>query len=168
MMLVRERVESRAAFFGALAIGITSIWFPYSKVEYAESIVTTLLLSMYLLADSYPWIAGLIGGFAVAVRMDAIIWVVITAILAPARRKIWLLRAALAILPGLVLVGWSNFARTGSVLRVRLRDQFRGANSCWTLRIFTFSRQGHVFFSPLLLLYPFRRFDGDLLNVSIA
>ena len=62
ILLVRQGVQRHRATIGALAIGVTSVWFPYSKVEYAESVVTTLLLGMYLLADSYPWIAGLIGG----------------------------------------------------------------------------------------------------------
>ena len=153
ILLVRQRVHRHTATLGALAIGVTSVWFPYSKVEYAESVVTTLLLGMYLLADSYPWIAGLIGGFAVAVRTDAIIWITLTGAIAPSTRKSWL-PIALATIPGLLLTGASNYLRTGSALNSGYEVDF-STPILTGLYGFLFSAGKSVFlFSPLMLLYP--------------
>src|SRR5205807_1725310 len=48
VMLVNLILQSlgagpRSALWRSLAVGFASIWFPYSKVEYGESLVTTLL-----------------------------------------------------------------------------------------------------------------------------
>jgi len=152
LLLLRERVQPRAAAFASLAIGLTSVWFPYSKVEYAESIVATLMVAMFLLANDFPWLAGLVGGFAIAVRTDAVIVVALTAIVASSKNS-WL-PIALATVPGILLTGATNYARTGSVLNSGYEVAF-DVPLLTGLYGFLFSAGKSVFlFSPLMLLFP--------------
>jgi hypothetical protein len=152
LILAREHFSSRSAALGAIAIGVTSSWFPYSKVEYAESVVTTLLLGMFLLAGTHPWLAGLIGGFAITVRTDALILVALTGIVA-SPKKSWL-PVALAAIPGIALTAASNYARTRSVFDSGYEIDFSGQMLAG-LYGFLFSAGKSVFlFSPLMLLFP--------------
>lgn len=144
----------RAAFWRSIAVGFTTIWTPVSKVEYGESIVATLLMAAWLIAETAPFTAGLIGGFAIAVRMDALLWFGLTALCAPTRFRDKI-RMGLGAAPSLVLVGWSNYARTGSILHSGYEHGFT-APILHDLYGFLFSPGKSVFlFSPLLLLYPF-------------
>ena len=153
LIVARQGVQWRSAAIGALAIGVTSVWFAYSKVEYAEALVTTLILAMYLLADDHPWVAGLMGGLAIAARQDVLFFVALTGAIAPSHRKSWL-PIALGTIPGLVLTMAANHARTGSILNSGYEVDFR-TPILTGLYGFLFSAGKSLFlFSPLMVLYP--------------
>jgi hypothetical protein len=152
LLLARERLRPRAAAFGSLAIGVTSVWFPYSKVEYAESIVTTLIIAMFLLADTFPWLAGLVGGFAIAVRTDALVLVALTAIIGSSKQS-WL-PIALATVPGVLLTAITNYARTGSLLSSGYEVDFSGQLLVGLYGFLLSAGKSVFLFSPLMFLFP--------------
>jgi hypothetical protein len=155
LVLLRQGVRWRTAAMAALAIGVGSVWFAYSKVEYAEVIVTTLILAMYLLADDHPWLAGLLGGYAVAVRMDAIIWVGLTGLIVPSNWKKSWLPIGFSAVPGLVLVAVSNYARTGSPLSSGYEQHgFSGPILIGIYGLLFSAGKSLFLFSPLMVLYP--------------
>lgn len=152
LILERQGVQWCTAAMGALVIGVTTVWFPYSKVEYAEAIVTTLILAMYLLVDGHPWVAGLIGGFVVAIRQDALVIVALTGTIAPSNRKSFM-PIAIGMIPGLLLTIAANHARTGSILSSGYEVDFR-TPILTGLYGFLFSAGKSLFlFSPLMVLY---------------
>jgi hypothetical protein len=154
LVLLRQGVLWRTAALAALVIGVASVWFAYSKVESAEAIVTTLLLAMYLLADEHPLLAGLLGGFAVAVRMDAILWVGLTGLIVPSNWKKSWLPIGLGAVPGLLLVAVSNYARTGSPLSSGYEHGFTGTILIAIYGLLFSAGKSLFLFSPLMVLYP--------------
>jgi hypothetical protein len=154
LLLVRQGVQWRKAAAGALVIGVSSVWFAYSKVGYGEPIVATLIIAMFLLVDDHPWLAGLLGGYAVAVRMDAIIWVGLTGLIAPAKRKKSWLPIALGTIPGLLLVAVSNYARTGSPLTSGYELKFTSSLLVGLYGLLFSAGKSLFLFSPLMVLYP--------------
>ncbi|HVA69693.1 MAG TPA: hypothetical protein VNF45_10290 [Candidatus Binataceae bacterium] len=145
-------IERRDGVFRALAIGFASVWFPYSKVEYAESLVATALLAAWLLAEQWAWAAGLIGGFAIALRMDAALWFGLIVVIAPGRygQKIKLAGGAA---PGVLITLWSNYARSGNVFNSGYEINF-STPLLTGLYGFLLSAGKSIFlFSPLLILY---------------
>ncbi len=124
---------------------------PVFQGEYAESVVTTLVLGMFLLADTYPWLAGLVGGFAVAVRTDALILIALTGIVAS--KKSWL-PIALGTIPGILLMAASNYARTGSIFDSGYEVNFNGAMFTGLYGFLFSAGKGVFLFSPLMVLFP--------------
>ena len=151
-LLLRYGLPPGSASMRALIAGVTTVWVPYTKVEYGESLVATALLGMWLLAEHWPVTAGLLGGFAASLRMESLLWAVFTASVAPGGRGNKF-RLALGLVPGVVLTAWSNWARTGT-LYTSGYDTGGFANPVWIgVYGMLFSAGKSVFlFSPLLLL----------------
>jgi hypothetical protein len=151
-MLLHYGLPPGSASVRALLAGVTTVWFPYTKVEYSESLVATALLGMWLLAERRPFLAGLLGGFSVSVRTEALLWAAFTGAVAPGngRNKLFL---ALGMVPGVALTAWSNWVRTGT-LHTAGYDLNGFSNPLWIgLYGILFSAGKSVFlFSPLLLL----------------
>lgn len=154
LLLLRQGLHWRTAAMGALVIGVSSVWFAYSKVEYGEAIVASLILAMYLLADDHPWLAGLLGGYAVAVRMDAIIWVGLTGLIAPSNWKKSWPPIGLGAMPGLLLMAVSNYARTGSPFASGYEHGFSGTILVGLYGLLFSAGKSLFLFSPLMMLYP--------------
>jgi hypothetical protein len=151
-ILLRHGLSPGAASVRALIAGLTSVWFPYTKVEYSESLVATALLAMWYLAEDWPVAAGLLGGLAGTLRTESLLWAGFTAAVAPGghRNK---LRLALGMVPGVLLTAGSNWVRTGS-LHTSGYDTDGFNNPLWVGAYgILFSAGKSVFlFSPLLLL----------------
>jgi hypothetical protein len=154
LLLLREGVRWRTAAIGALVIGVSSVWFVYSKVEYGEAIVATLVLAMFLIADDHPWLAGLLGGYAVAVRVDAIICVGLTGLIAPSNPKKSWPAIALGTVPGLALVAVSNYARTGSPFSSGYEHGFTNSILVGLYGLLFSAGKSLFLFSPAMMLYP--------------
>jgi hypothetical protein len=142
----------RAALVRALAIGFATVWFPYSKLEYTECLATSLLLATWLTAERWPVVAGLLGGYAIAVRTDAVLWLVPTALFATGDSK-HRVKIAAAAVPGLALCLWSNWARTGSILDSGYERDFGNALLVGLYGQLFSAGKSLLLFSPLLLLY---------------
>ncbi len=153
LILCSQGITPRSAFYRALIIGVASVWFPYTKVEYGESLVTTLVLATWLLGPRIPLLAGLLAGFAVSIRMDALLWAIPTILLTTASRQNKF-KSLLAMLPGIILTGWTNYARTGSIVSSGYEPGFIH-NPIFGLygELFSFGKSIFLF-SPLLVLYP--------------
>jgi hypothetical protein len=51
LLALRYGIPRRSAVVRAIIVGVASIWFVYTKVEYGESLVATAILAVWLLAD---------------------------------------------------------------------------------------------------------------------
>jgi hypothetical protein len=151
-ILMRHGLSPAAASVRALIAGLTTVWFPYTKVEYSEALVATAILGMWHLAEDWPLAAGLLGGFAVSLRTESLLWAVFTGAIAPGGRRNKLL-LVLGLLPGVLLTAWSNWVRTGTLYSSGY-DTAGFNNPPWIgIYGILFSAGKSVFlFSPLLLL----------------
>ena len=113
-ILMQTGLASRAALWRAAIVGVASVWFPYSKLEYSESLVATTILGMWYFAPRRPVVAGLLAGFAVTLRIDSILWIFLTLLIAPGNRTNKL-RLTLSLIPGVLLAAWSYWIRTGAL-----------------------------------------------------
>src|SRR5205823_2401972 len=89
-----------------------------------------------------------------AVRMDAIIWVGLTGLIAPSNRKKSWLPLVLGAVPGLLLVALSNYARTGSPLSSGYEHGFSGPIPVGLYGLLFSAGKSLFLFSPLMVLYP--------------
>jgi hypothetical protein len=151
-ILTQSGLAPRAAFWRAAIVGVASVWFPYSKLEYSESLVATTILAMWYFAPRRPVVAGLLAGFAVSLRIDSILWVFLTLLIAPGNHTNKI-RLTLSLIPGVLLTALSYWIRTGA-LNVYGSGAAGFNNPLW-LGVYgiLFSAGKSIFlFSPLLLL----------------
>jgi hypothetical protein len=159
-ILLLQRIQMRygvapgAAAVRAAVAGVATVWFPYTKLEYSESLVATGILAMWQFAPTSPWLAGLIGGLTVSVRTESALWATFTGAMAPGDRG-GKLRMALGMVPGVALTAWANWVRTGH-FHTSGYDTAQFNNPVWIgVYGILFSAGKSVFlFSPLLLLAP--------------
>ena len=152
--ILTERCDlpRRDAFVRSLVIGFSSVWFTYTKVEYAESLAAVALLSTLRFADSRPITAGLLGGFAIALRPDCILWFIPTTIFGTSSRASRI-RVFLAAVPWLALVLWSNYARTGAIWNSGYEIDFSTPLLVGLYGLVFSAGKSALIFSPLLILY---------------
>jgi hypothetical protein len=145
-------LSAGAAAARAILVGVASVWFAYTKLEYGEALVATSLLGMWLFAPHRPLVAGMFGGLAASIRSEALLWALLTGALAAGDRSNKL-RIGLAMVPGVALILWSNWARSGTLYNSGY-DDAGFVNPVW-LGVYgiLFSAGKSIFlFSPLLLL----------------
>ena len=99
-------------------IGLATTWWPYTKMDFSEVLVATILFAGFVLMRFGRPVAGmLLAGLTLTIRMDAIVPITLLALWALAESPS--LRAALkfgaAILPSLAIVAASNYIRYHSV-----------------------------------------------------
>jgi hypothetical protein len=145
-------VGARQALWRSLAIGIASVWFPYTKLEYGESLVTTLVLLMWYTAPRRPVLAGLIGGMAITIRMDALLWTGITAMASPVTRR-EKAKVVLGLVPGICITAWSNWLRTGLIHTAGYEAGFVNPLYIGVCGMLVSAGKSMFLFSPLLLLF---------------
>jgi hypothetical protein len=164
LILCRNGVASRAAWQRSAVIGLASIWFPYTKLDDVEPLVTTLLLAMWLLAERRPLLAGFVGGLAATLRPDGIFWVAVTGLCCPVpfSSKV---RMALTALSGVAIAVGGNWFRREWLTEAGYNwltgyhsDSEAGAGALIPIYIglygiFLSPGKGVAFFSPLLLLW---------------
>ena len=141
LVLLRLALRPRTAALRALVVGLASVWFAYSKLEYGESLVAAALLAVWYLGLRRPLLAGVIAGIAITIRADALLWSIITLLGLPApdagqgtamhifRRRdsarstarLWFLAG---VLPAVILVAFSNLWRTGNPLSAGYENGF--------------------------------------------
>jgi hypothetical protein len=154
LILTANCAVARAdAFFRTLVIGFTTVWLPYSKVDYAETLAAVALLGVFYFADSMPLIAGLCGAWAIMLRSDSLPWLFITALFATRDRKALMWIAAGAA-PGLLLTFWANYARTGDIFNSGYELIFDTPLLTGVYGLLFSAGKSALLFSPLLILYP--------------
>ena len=152
LILRRYGREPRASLAGSLLLGVATIWFPYTKVEHGEPIVVTLILAVWLLASRHPLLGGLIGGFAIAIRLDSLLWLGVTIFFAEASRRQKALAAA-GTVPGILLTIWSNWVRTGSPVSSGYQPDFVNPLSVGVYGLLFSAGKSIFLFAPILVLY---------------
>jgi hypothetical protein len=151
-ILTHSGLAPRVAMWRAGIVGLASVWFPYTKLEYSESLVATTILGTWYFAPRRPLVAGLLAGFAISLRIDSLLWVFITLLIVPGNRSNKL-RLLLGMIPGVLLTAWSYWVRTGTLHQYGAGDAgFH--NPIWVGAYgILFSAGKSIFlFSPLLLL----------------
>jgi hypothetical protein len=154
-LLLRYGVDVSDAWLRAAVIGLTSIWFPYTKLDHPEALLTTCLLGMWLLAPQYPMLAGLVGGAACTLRPEAVLWTGLTGLCLPVSLG-YKARVVLGALPGLALFLAGNWLRSGSAVNPGYGgDYVRFIPIYVGLYGILFSAGKSVFlYSPILVLFP--------------
>lgn len=153
LILTRRLGISRTdAFYRSLAIGLGTIWIVYSKCETSEALVVTLLLAVVAVGEQHPYIAGLLGGFAIAVRSDSVVWLSLT-VLCTLRTFSVLWRVVVASIPGFGLTLGSNYGRTGSLFNSGYEVDFSTPLLSGVYGLLFSAGKSVFLFSPLLLLF---------------
>ncbi len=111
--------EPRRVWVTVALIGFATSWWPYTKLDFSESFVITLLFAGFLVMRSgRPFAGMLLASFAITIRTDSIVLIGLLALW-------WLLqrpslaataKLALSILPALFIVAASNYVRYHSLL----------------------------------------------------
>ena len=153
ILTVHYGVARPAAFLRTLAIGFTTAWLPYSKLDYSETLAAVALLGTLRFAGARPWLAGLCGALAIMLRTDSLLWLAITVLFITNDHKI-LFRIGLAALPGLLVTFWSNWARTGNLLSSGYEVDFSTPLLTGVYGLLFSAGKSALLFSPLLILYP--------------
>jgi hypothetical protein len=148
----RCKLTSRDAFIRAVVIGFATVWFAYTKVEYAESLAAVSLLAALRFADSRPVTAGFAGGLSIAIRPDYLLWLVPSAICG-SRNRVSLVKVFAGTIPWLLVILWSNYARTGNIWSSGYEVNFSTPLLLGVYGLLFSAGKSALIFSPLLLLY---------------
>jgi hypothetical protein len=136
-------------------LGLASIWWPYTKLDFFEAIVTTLFLAGVVLAKrgrTFP--AFFLAGFAATLREDALILLAALGLWELLRTREWrrVPWMAAGVLPWVVLNCIANYSRWNSLVNRGYPQGFFGPELVG-LYGYLFSAGKSVFlFSPPLLL----------------
>lgn len=152
LLLRRYGRSPRASLAGSLVLGVATIWFPYTKVEHGEPIVVTLILAAWLLASRHPLLAGLIGGFSIAIRLDSLLWLGVTILFSDSSRRQKLIMAA-GTVPAILVTIWSNVVRTGSPLNSGYQPDFVNPMMVGVYGLLFSAGKSIFLFAPILILY---------------
>ena len=152
--ILRDRcgLTSRDAFIRAVVIGFATVWFAYTKVEYAESLAAVALLATLRFADSRSLIAGFAGGLSIAIRPDSLLWFLPTAICG-SRNRASLVKLLAGTIPWVVVILWSNYARTSHIWSSGYEVNFTTPFLLGVYGLLFSAGKSALIFSPLLLLY---------------
>jgi hypothetical protein len=153
ILVARSGIKPADAFVRSLVIGFCTIWFPYSKIDYSETLAAVALLAVFRFAEDRPWIAGLCGSMAIMLRSESILWLWITVLFATLEWKA-LVRIAIGSTPGLIITFWANFARSGNILSSGYEVDFSTPLLIGIYGLLFSAGKGALFFSPLLFLFP--------------
>lgn len=99
-------------------IGLATAWWPYTKLDFSEPLVTTVLFAGFVLMRfGRPTLGMLVGATAIAIRTDAILLISLLGLWSFFGRPSFkaVAKMGLAILPTLVLVAAGNYIRYGSI-----------------------------------------------------
>ncbi len=154
LILKEVGLPARRACAGALLIGLSSFWFPLSKVEYGECLVATALLGAWYFADRSPLLCGLLIGTSITFRIDSVLWGFLLVVVRPNFLRT-ALKVSLGVVPGLVLTAWSNYVRTGNLFSSGYEAGFVNPIFVGIYGLLFSAGKSLFLFSPILILYPF-------------
>jgi hypothetical protein len=109
----------RSVWWTVLIAGLATSWWPYTKMDFSEPLVLTVVfLGFVLMRFGYPVGGVLVAGFALAIRSDAvaivgpmILWYLL------ANRSIRaVVKVTLSLAPSIALVLFANYIRYHSLL----------------------------------------------------
>jgi hypothetical protein len=98
-------------------LGVATMWWPYSKLDFSEPLVLTFLFAGFLLARRGRIFWGFVAaGFAITIRTDALVLLAALAVyaLAQQRGRRWAAMAA-GVLPSFALWMSANYLRYGTI-----------------------------------------------------
>lgn len=146
----------RAVWLTALIMGLATIWWPYTKLDFSEPLVLTIaFLGFVLMRFGSPVLGMLVAGFILTIRFDSVV------ILGPmivwyllANRSIRaVVKVALALAPSICVVLLANYVRYHSFLESGYAgERFSNPLLVGLYGILISSGKSIFLFSPPLLL----------------
>ncbi len=147
---------ARSVWLTVLIAGLATTWWPYTKLDFSEPLVLTIVfLGFVLMRFGYPFWGMLIAAFTLAIRADSI------AVVGPL--AIWYLlqnrsvracvRMAIAVAPSIALVMLANYVRYRSLFdRGYAGERFSSSFLVGVYGILLSAGKSIFLFSPPLLL----------------
>jgi hypothetical protein len=99
-------------------IGLATTWWPYTKLDFSEPLVTTCLFGGFLIMRcGRPMLGMLLGALASTIRTDAVIFIALLALWYLYQQpRIWVAaKLGIAIVPSLLISATANWIRYRSV-----------------------------------------------------
>ena len=147
---------ARSVWLTVLIAGLATTWWPYTKMDFSEPLVLTIVFFGFLLMRfGYPFWGMLIAAFTLSIRGDSIALVaplVIWYLLQNRSLRAWV-RMAVAILPSLLLIMLANYVRYHSFFdRGYSEERFSNPLLVGLYGILLSGGKSIFLFSPPLLL----------------
>jgi hypothetical protein len=165
---------SSAVWATVLIMGLATIWWPYTKLDFSEPLVlTTAFLGFVLMRFGNPVLGMMVAGFALTIRTDAVV------IVGPMILWYWLanpsiraaMKVALSLAPSIALFVFANYIRYHSLMDQRVADErFSNPLLVGLYGLLLSSGKSIFLFSPPLLLgvWGWRQFAHRKETVSDA
>jgi hypothetical protein len=148
--------QARAVWGTILIMGLATIWWPYTKLDFSEPLVLTIAFCGFVLMRfGHPFWGLVVAGFTLAIRSDSIVIVALIILwhLVANRAARAGLEAALALVPSIALVLFANYVRYHSLLdRGYADERFSNPLLLGLYGILLSSGKSIFLFSPPLLL----------------
>lgn len=110
---------ARAVWLTVGIVGLATIWWPYTKLDFSEPLVLTIaFLGFLMMRFGYPAWGLAVAGFTLAIRLDsvAVVGPMVLWYLLANRSVRSVLRVAMSLVPAIALVLAANYFRYHSVL----------------------------------------------------
>jgi len=110
---------ARAVWLTVWITGLATIWWPYTKLDFSEPLVLTIVfLGFLILRFGHPMLGMAVAAFSLAIRLDsvAIVGPMILWYLVANRSVRSIFRVAISLAPAIALVLLANYLRYHSVL----------------------------------------------------
>lgn len=115
---LRPYYEAKRIWITLCAIGLATFWWPYSKLDFTESLVTTTFFAAFLLLRGQRTFLGFAcAGFMMLLRSDSALLILLLLVWHVGKFRNWrtLALAAAGVLPSATLFAVINFFRFGTV-----------------------------------------------------
>ena len=112
-----RRYSIAQAWGTVVLIGLCSTWWPYTKLDFSEPLVLTILFAGFLLATrGNPVLGVVVASLAITVRPDSVVQALILCLWLAWRSGSWrlLVFTGPAIFPALLINAFCNYVRWGS------------------------------------------------------
>jgi hypothetical protein len=147
---------ARAVWLTVWIVGLATIWWPYTKLDFSEPLVLTIaFLGFLIMRFSHPAVGLAVVAFTLAIRLDsvAIVGPMILWYLLANPRVRSLIRIAISLAPAVALVLLANYIRYHSVLdQGYTGERFSNPFLLGLYGILLSSGKSIFLFSPPLLL----------------
>jgi len=147
---------ARSVWLTVLIAGLATTWWPYTKMDFSEPLVLTMVfLGFVLMRFRYPFWGMLIAAFTLAIRGDsiAVVGPLVIWYLLQNRSARACVRMALAIAPSIALVMLANYVRYHSLFdRGYSGERFSSSFLVGVYGILLSGGKSIFLFSPPLLL----------------
>jgi len=146
-----------------LLVGLATIWWPYTKLDFSEPLVATFFLAGLVLARKGRTVTGFaVAGFAMTIREDTVVLIAGLALWELSRKRDWrrLVPIAAAVGPWVLVNAAADYVRWGSIVDRAQMGRFSNPALVGVYgALFSAGKSVFLFSPPLVLgLLGWRRF----------